>query len=1115
MGSDRRWFCVPLGKGLSACALALFLLLPCYRATSQSKQAGEIRGTVMDTTGAVVPGVKVSIHNVQTGVDLPTTTDSTGVYEAPFVPPGEYSIMFAREGFKTFVRNGIVLHVETIKVDAVLEAGAVQETVNVTGEVSVVQTENAEKSLVLGTQAVTDIPNVGRSWDELLGLLPGVNGGGDANATGQGIGVNGQTAYQSNWQIDGGIAMLGGSQNPDILQPPLDSIEEVDLSTANFGADRGTGLSVFNVTTKSGTNQFHGGVYEYVENDIFSSHNFFDQPGTPKPAFHWNEYGFNLGGPILKNKLFFFTDFQVNPTSTPSTNFYSYPTDKMRGGDFSQFCQPGFVNGICTDPSGQLYDPATYDPATGTRQPFLGNIISMNRLDPVAGAILSYFPKAQNQNAIANNTSLPVSTPINTKWFDVKIDDDLSPLNRLSGSLGLVRQTTYYGDPNCAINCMTTPQHDVRAQITDVWTITTNKINEFRYSFTHEHFLSTSATLGQGYPAKLKLNNPAADLFPEVSIGGITYTSIGQNAFGIGGESVDAESTFVPSEVFTWIKGKHILKFGGEYQWWQVNSGFPLQQEGTFDFGDYYSFTSNPATGTGGTGLADFFLGLPDQWGANPQPETGARSWSEQNFAQDEYKIRSNLTLTFGLRYVIQSGWREVQNRLSSFEPTILNPATGTLGAIWYAGQAGHTALTNTVYDFFAPRLGFAWSLGDKTSIRGGFGIYNNLSGWGTHSAGNFLAVGWSPFGYLITTDGITPVFQLSQGPPPVTYPTAQTRTPDLLNGQGVNYSVWNTPVSYSEEYQLDIQHQMRGGIMAEIAYVGNRGLHLPYTRDINQVPQVLLGQGQSARAYPQYDAISTAYFDGISNYNALQLTAKKQMRHGLLVNANYAFSKTMDEITNTGFGGGGEGRKEHGGGLQNQFDPRSNYGPSSLNTTHFFNGAVVYEIPVGAGRAFLNRGGVLNAIVGGWEVSSLFQFHSGLPFTPYMNSTGGSGALAGSWRPNRIGKGTVAHPTISEWFDPTAFVVPDPNTFGNSGRNILYGPGYKNVNAALLKNFSIPMRGEQIRLQVKAEASNVFNHPNFGLPDAGIGDSAVGTITSANGGLPARTMQLGAKISF
>jgi hypothetical protein len=753
-------------------------------AYSQSKQTGEIRGTVQDVSGAVVPGVKVTIRNIQTGVELPATTDSTGVYDAPFVPPGEYAVSFAATGFKTLVHKGIVLHVETIKVDAVLEPGAVQETTTVTAEVPLVQTETAEKNLLLGTLAVTDIPNVGRSWDELLGLLPGVNGGGGGNATGQGIGVNGQTAYQSNWQIDGGIAMLGGSQNPDILQPPLDSIAEVDLSTANFGADRGTGLSVFNVTTKSGTNQFHGTVFEYVENDIFSSHNYFDQPGTKKPPFHWNEYGFNLGGPILKNKLFFFTDFQVNPTNTPSTSFYSYPTNKMLNGDFSQFCQAGFdANGICTDPTGQLYDPATYDPITGTRQPFVGNIIPAGREDSVAKAILGYFPSAVNQNAIANNTSSPISTPINTKWFDVKIDDDLSPLNRLSGSVGIVRQTTFYGDANCAINCLSTPQHDIHAQITDVWTVRTNKINEFRYSFTHEHFLSTSATLGKGYPAKLGLNNPAADLFPEIWIGGITSTSIGPNAFGIAGTTVDAESTFVPSEVFTWVKGRHILKFGGEWQWWQVNTGWPLQQEGVFDFGDIASFTSDPTTGAGGTGLADFFLGLPDSWSANPQPEIGARSWSAQSFAQDEYKIRPNLTLTFGLRYVIQSGWREVEDRIAGFEPTIQNPATGTLGAIWYAGQDGHSALADTVYDFFAPRLGFAWSPRPDTSIRGGFGIYNNIFGWGTHSAGNFMGSAWAPFGSLTTTDGLTPVFQLVQGPPPVTVPTAQTRTPDLVKG--------------------------------------------------------------------------------------------------------------------------------------------------------------------------------------------------------------------------------------------------------------------------------------------------------------------------------------------
>ena len=427
MGSNQRpFFAPPLSRQLGcACTLILLVLLSSYRAASQSKQAGEIRGTVTDTSGAVIPSVKIAITNVQTGVSQQVTTDFTGVYEAPFVPPGEYSMTFARDGFKTYVRNGIVLHVETIKVDAALQVGSVSESVTVTALQPLVQTETAEKGLTLTTQMVSDIPNVNRSWDELLGTLPGVNGGGDADATGQGIGVNGQTAYQSNWQIDGGIAMLGASQNPDILQPPIDTIQEVDLSTANFGAERGTGLSVFNVTTKSGTNQFHGNAFEYVENDLFDARNYFADPTQPKPTLRWNEFGFTLGGPIKHNKAFFFASFQDNPTSSPSTSFYSYPTAKMHSGDFSELCQTGFdSNGVCIPaPAGssltavQLYDPATtVTDANGNsvRQPFRGNIIPLSRLDPVAKAIQQYFP-LPNAPGIVNNFNINISTPIDTQ----------------------------------------------------------------------------------------------------------------------------------------------------------------------------------------------------------------------------------------------------------------------------------------------------------------------------------------------------------------------------------------------------------------------------------------------------------------------------------------------------------------------------------------------------------------------------------------------------------------------------------------------------------------------------------------------------------------------------
>jgi hypothetical protein len=1128
MGSNQRPFFAPfLSRYLGcACALILLVLLSSYRVASQSKQAGEIRGTVMDASSAVVADVKVVITNVLTGVSQQLTTDSTGIYEAPFVPPGEYSLTFEKDGFKTYVRNGIVLHVETIKVDAVLQIGLVSESMTVTALQPQVQTENAEKGLILTTQVVTDVPNVSRSWDQLLGTLPGVNGGGGAtggNATGQTIGVNGQTAYQSNWQIDGGIAMLGASQNPDILQPPLDTIQEVDLSTANFGADRGTGLSVFNVTTKSGTNQFHGDVFEYVGNDKFDARNYFADPTQPKPTVRWNEFGFTLGGPIKRNKAFFFASFQDNPTSTPSTAFYSYPSKLMRGGNFSELCQTGFdANGICIPApqnSGlialQLYDPATYDLATNTRQPFPGNIIPLSRLDAVAGNIQQYFPLPQT-DAIVNNFNSSISTPINTKWFTGKIDYDLSAANRLTGSFMLVRQNTTYSDPICSIDCLTTPQHDIQGQITDVWTMSSSKVNELRLSLSREHFIANVANMGQGYPSKLQLNNPAGDLFPDTYIDGVFSTTIGVDAAYFGGPAVDAETTFVPSDVFTWIRGKHIFKFGGEFERWLVNSGWPTANEGNFDFSGL--FTNNPADQANpnppmeGTGYADFFLGLPDSWWISPQPVVGARSWSAQSFAQDEYKITPKLTLTMGLRYIIQSGWSEVNNKISGFQPNIINPANGKPGALWFAGQLGHRAETDTIRDFFAPRVGFAWAPRNDTSIRGGFGIYNVIAGWNTYASAGF-GQGWAPIGALSTTDLLTPVFQLSQGPPPPIYPGPQMRTPDILNGQSVNYPLFHSPLGYSEEYQLSVQHQFKGGVVLEAAYVGNRGIHLAYTRNIDQVPESQLGPNDAQyQPYPKYLGVSAAFFDGISNYNALQTSVKKQVSHGLLLTANYTWSKTMDEITNSGFVGGGTGHAENGGTLQNQYDPRSNYGPSTTDFRHFFNGSLVYELPFGHGKRYQSENSLLNAVVGGWEISSLFQIHSGGPFTPYVGSPNESGSLAGSWRPNRIGKGTVAHPNINEWFDTSAFVVPANYTFGNSGRDILYGPRYVNVNGALLKNFSVPKLGEQAKLQFKVETSNLLNHPNFKLPSGAIDTGSAGIISSA---YPGRTMQLGASLSF
>jgi hypothetical protein len=351
----------------------------------------------------------------------------------------------------------------------------------------------------------------------------------------------------------------------------------------------------------------------------------------------------------------------------------------------------------------------------------------------------------------------------------------------------------------------------------------------------------------------------------------------------------------------------------------------------------------------------------------------------------------------------------------------------------------------------------------------------------------------------------IHPIFTLSEGPPPPIYPTAALRTPEMLNGENITYTPRNMPMGYSEQYRLDGQHQVKAGVLLDVAYVGNRGIHLPYARDINQVPEALLGPGnaQANRPYPQYAAISGALGNDFSNYSGLQMTVRKDFANGLLFLANYTWAKAMDTMTVNGWGGVPAV-------WQNAFDVHADYGPSSADIRHMFNGNFVYELPFGRGKRFINGGGrLLNRVMGGWELSSMFQLHTGLPFTPVMGTANLSGALDGTWRPDRIGNGTLSHPTISEWFDPSVFVQPAPYTFGNSGRNVLYSPGWKDMDLSLVKAFNFK---EKFSLRFTAEAFDVFNVSNFGYPDPGIGDGTTGIITSAN---TSRTVQLGAKLQF
>lgn len=773
----------------------------------------------------------------------------------------------------------------------------------------------------------------------------------------------------------------------------------------------------------------------------------------------------------------------------------------MKAGDFSA---PGLPT---------VYDPASLVQINGvwTRSAFPGNRIPQNRIDPVAANIQKYLP-TPNLPGLANNLYFPAANPNTGQTYNVRIDYNVSASNRLSGTTMLSPGSSFGSSPTCPLalgatsGCNNSTGTLSQAQITDTWTFSPTLVNEARISFLRQYGVWSSPDQGKGYAQKIGLNNLQADSFPNITIDGAVPTGIGG-----GLHALLAFTSYVTSDTVTWIKGKHILKFGGEYNKWQDNQAWADRDAGDFDFSGL--FTRNPADpNSTGLGYADFLFGLPDTWGVSSVPETGLRIWNLQTFVQDDYKVKPNLTLNIGVRYQLQPGWTEVHDRIANFDPTLVNPATGTLGALCFAGQTfgSHhcpTAQEKTITDLFAPRIGFAWAPKEKWSVRGAFGMFDMMWGANTYTGGQGL--GWGTQGYLANTDQLTPIFQLVNGPPLPVFPSASARTPDMLNGQGIGYIPYNTPAAYVEQWHFDVQHQIAGGVLLDVAYVGSHTVHLGFGRDINQVPPQLLGPGnaQLNRPYPQYSGIYSSLFDGYSHFNSFQFGTRKDFSHGLSFTASYTFAKVLDTGSASGWGG-----TQNIEVYQNAYNMRANYGPALFDITHLVNGSSVYQLPFGHGKQFINQNSLLDAFFGGWQLSATVQLHSGEPFTPMMGTANLSGSLAGNWFPNRLCSGTLADPTVNLWFNPACFAQPAPFTFGNSGRNILRGPPWKNANLALAKNFHLSKLGEAGTLQIRAEAYDFLNHPNFAQPNPNIGSDGVGTITSSTTN---RNIQLGAKLSF
>ncbi len=1127
------------------CSLLLVMLLEPL-AKAQNSNSGEIKGTVTDPSGAVVPDAAVSIKDVLTGVVTPTTTNHAGLYDVPFLSPGNYTITFSKPGFRDFVRSGIVLQIQTLEIDAALQLGAATQQVVVTGAAPLVETQTTGQHVNLSTEAIRTAPIIGTDWRAALTqLIPGVNaGGGPGQAVGQQVGVNGTQSYNVNFLTDGSAATAPRDFNSSNFIPPIDSISEVSINSGNAPAEYGNGLTSINVITKSGTNQWHGSAFEFVQNTSLNARGFYNATG-PKAVEHWNNYGGSVGGPILKNKLFFFFTYQRNPSSTPTSGLYSYPTAAMQAGDF--YGMPGSTNATYFSPTGMLL--GTYDPVAQKLQGYFPAATAPGWIPGCPGPADVSASVAQTCPAI-NNYVFNGSSPNTSTWYAGKVDYNISSAQKLSFSFNYYPNTVSYVPadplfPNDATSYSLGNNYNLTGQLTDVYTISSTMLNEFRLGGSRELDKYVPPSLGKDDPTTLGLqpaygSNSPSNVFPKITID--TGAGAGCYALGAGcGENgnisaVLGEGVYNVSDVLTLIRGKHTIKVGGEYdRVYQNYTNWGDLSSGNFEFNG--SVTGIP--------YADFLSGDVYGWYVYNYDPTSAHTHSTALFASDDYKISSHVTLNLGLRWQAQAGWGVKHNLFGNYDPFLPNSANGGLykGAILYGGQSdvvygGTTTNLSTIqnadYKQFAPRIGVAWSPRDKWSVRASYGIFDAPRDAENYTDGA-LGLGFNPHnegngGYVNGSYA----FKLATGPPPgtVVYPTLQTLSPEIANYSGVQYYPQNMPTVYVQTFLLSVQHEFAGGILLDTSYVYTRGRNLNFQTDINQAPVTELGcTGYNCgNPNPIFNSISAAIYDGWSNYNALQVRLQKRLSYGLNFQVNYAFSKSLDTGTGTG----------HGSGVdiyQNAYNPAVNYGLSDFNSTHTLVGQIVYELPFGSGRQFALHG-PLDQIAGGWRVSSLFQWHSGVPFTPVIQSSVATGidpglapsiAAGSTLYPDLVGNPGVSNQTIHGWFSPAAYANPAYGTFGDNGRMTLVGPGFFNADFSVAKSF--PLHWEGVKLEIRADMFNVFNHVNYANPDANVGygpspcpaggpnagldlaDCTAGTITGFVGG--ARIIQLGAHITF
>lgn len=1151
--SHKTQFCMVLA--VSLCAGTAF---------AQNSNSGDIRGTVTDASGAVVPGVTVTVLDNDKGVAKSYVTDGAGLYDTGSIVTDHYTLTFAKAGFDTYVRGPITLNTETLTINGTLRVGSASETVTVTTDVPLLDTESATQATTMSEQELQDLPNFA-SWENFTTLMPGATGTSSpgaqgGNNPGQTASVNGNAVF---YNVLGDGVTMSLPSNGNSYDYNFDTLQEVQMVTSVPSAQYENGGAIYNQISKGGGSSFHGDVFDYFQNSYLNAATYAFGQGYV-PALRANYYGGSFSGPVpiggLKKKLFFFFNYDRQQYyGGANSGFVTVPTAAMLAGDFSGM--------MTTTKSGatvplEVYDPTTQklvtsgmyqdaggdDPQTCTpanpcleRQSFAseygnGNKIPSTMIDSVAKTMETYFP-APNvanptvTNGITTNNYFYNWASNSPSWaYFWRVDYDITPKNRVTATdFYNSSSSPYYGINICPIDCYTANGNGLTGQISDVWTFSQNMINEFRYGISDQNNLYIPESLGKDYPSKLGLLFAEANLFPEVNING--SCCFGGNMAPTS-NAIQHQLIFEPSDVVTMIKGRHVLHFGGEFLAQQINATF----WGNIDAGSqtYTGVYTTDTQGDGYFGLsyADFLLGQVNSWSAANTPEFYPRTKTVQLFVQDDIKLKPTFTLNAGVRWEGWNGMYDAHGNERSWDPTVVNPATNpfgqanTLGAMWYGSTHanGRTKVIAPIWNTFLPRFGFSWQLDPNTIVRGGIGLYAYNYNEGPSAYNELGSELGSSGNESDNTNGILPVVILNQDGTvndqgsagqsiAAAYQAAPTG-PASLNGQNVNFAYYHEPLSKIWQYNFELQRQLGPDMAAKVAYVGSHGFDQLFGVDLNQVPEADLSPNDmngatDARPNPNFQSIGGNKLIGVSNYNALQATAERRLSAGLQFNFNYTWSKFLNETDACAWNCASTY-------FQNDYDVRAAYGPAAFDVRHMFKGRLVYKVPFGKGQKFLNSSAIADEIVGGWQTAATIQWQTGNPFTvqTYNNNSYNGGTQFPNVVPgvnpyagaHKIGPGM-------NWFNESAFSQPSPGTYGDSSRNSLYAPGYSNINFSMGKNFNI---WEKTVFLLRIDAANVLNHPSFGQPYAQWGPDAgsqVSAITSVTDG--GRSVEIIGRLSF